>query len=92
MFTDIKDFTLKTSLLTQKQINKLLDTHDSIVLSIFEKYNSKIVKTIWDAYMVVFEDPKEAIKSAIEIQKSLIELNKDKKINLYKIEVRITID
>ena len=55
VFTDIKDFTLKTSLLTQLQITKFLNKQDEIVLPIIVKYFWKVVKTIWDAYMIVFE-------------------------------------
>lgn len=92
IFTDIKDFTLKTSLLTHKQIEDLLNMQEKIILPIIQKYNWNIVKTIWDAYMIVFLNSESAINSAIEIQKSLQEYNWTKKLNLYKIELRISID
>lgn len=92
MFTDLKDFTLKTSLFTQKQIDKILDDQDKLMLLNLKKYNWNIIKTVWDSYMIFFEKPKDALLFAIEIQKLLKDYNKDKKIALHKIEIRISID
>ena len=80
VFTDIKDFTLKTSLLTQLQITKFLNKQDEIVLPIIVKYFWKVVKTIWDAYMIVFEKAENAV---IEISKFLRNaINKESLITL----------
>ncbi len=92
VFTDIKDYTLKTSLLTQLQISKFLNKQDEIVLPIIVKYFWKIVKTIWDAYMIVFENAENAVKASIEIQEKLEEYNSNIELNLYKLELRISID
>ncbi len=92
VFTDIKDYTLKTSLLTQMQIWKFLNKQDDIVLPIIDKYNGKIVKTIGDAYMIVFESAINAVKASVEIQDKLIEYNSNIELNLYKLELRISID
>ena len=71
VFTDIKNFTLKTSLLTQMQIWNFLNKQDEIVLPIISKYFWKIIKTIWDSYMIVFEKAENAVIASIEIQKKL---------------------
>lgn len=92
VFTDIKDYTLKTSLLTQMQIWKFLNKQDEIVLPIVVKYFWKVVKTIWDAYMIVFENAENAVKASIEIQEKLEEYNSNIELNLYKLELRISID
>lgn len=92
VFTDIKDFTLKTSLLTQMQIWKFLNKQDEIVLPIISKYFWKIIKTIWDSYMIVFEKAENAVNTSIEIQKKLEEYNSNIELNLYKLELRISID
>lgn len=65
---------------------------ESILLPIIKKYEGNLVKTIWDAYMIVFKDTLSAIKCSIQVQKTLFEYNLKKKINLYKIELRISID
>lgn len=92
MFSDLKDFTLKTSLLTQKQINEILDSQDKLMLLNLKKYNWTLIKTIWDSYMIFFVNPLDALNFAVEIQRLLIEYNKDKKLNLQKIEIRISLN
>ncbi|MDD3144963.1 MAG: adenylate/guanylate cyclase domain-containing protein [Candidatus Gracilibacteria bacterium] len=92
VFTDIKDFTLKTSLLTQMQIGKFLNKQDEIVLPIISKYFGKIIKTIGDSYMIVFEKAENAVIASIEIQKKLEEYNSNIELNLYKLELRVSID
>lgn len=92
LFSDLKDFTLKTSLLTQKQIDKILDDQDKLMLLNLKKYNWNLIKTVWDSYMIFFDLPKNALLFAIEIQKLLKDYNKDKKISLHKIEIRISIN
>ncbi len=42
--------------------------------------------------MITFKDTQKALKCAIEIQKRCSEYNKDKKLNLHKIELRIAIN
>lgn len=92
LFSDLKDFTLKTSLLTQKQIDKILDDQDKLMLLNLKKYSWELIKTVWDSYMIFFDTPKNALFFAIEIQKLLKDYNSDKKIPLHKIEIRISID
>ncbi|MDD5770513.1 MAG: adenylate/guanylate cyclase domain-containing protein [Candidatus Gracilibacteria bacterium] len=92
LFTDLKDFTLKTSLLTQKQIDNILDDQDKLMLLNLKKYSGIIIKTIGDSYMIFFDTPKNSLLFAIEIQKLLKEYNKDKRISLHKIEIRISIN
>lgn len=92
VFTDLKDFTLKTSLLTQKQIDNLLDTQDKIIVDNIKKYDWILIKTIWDSYMVFFENPKNALFFSIDIQKETYEYNKNKSLKLQKIEIRISIN
>ena len=92
VFTDIKGFTLKTSLLTQKQIEDILNKQDEIVLPIIKKNGWKIIKTMWDSYMIIFEKPLNSINASIEIQRKLNIYNLSVKLNLYKIEIRITAD
>ncbi|QFR39141.1 DUF697 domain-containing protein [Candidatus Gracilibacteria bacterium 28_42_T64] len=92
LFTDIKDFTLKTSLMTQVQINTLLSKQDEIIFPIIKKYFGKIVKSIGDSYMIVFEKPENALQTSIEIQKKLEKYNSQIELNLYKIELRISAD
>jgi len=92
LFSDIKNFTLKTSLLTNMQIEKLLNKQDEIVLPIVKKYSWEIVKVMWDSYMIIFKDAENSINASIQIQKELDKYNKKIDLNLYTLELRISID
>ncbi len=92
LFTDIKNFTLKSSLLTQKQIENLLNQLNDLIFPIITKYNWEIVKSLWDSYMIIFNVVENSVYAGIEIQKALLEYNSNIKFDLFKIELRITID
>lgn len=92
LFTDIKNFTLKSSLLTQVQVEKLINTQNDIIFPIIKKYFWNIIKSLGDSYMVVFEKAENAVYASIDIQNELLKYNSGIKFNLYTIELRITID
>lgn len=92
VFTDLKDFTLKTSLLTQKQIDALLDDQDTIILDSLKTYNGTLIKTIGDSYMMLFEDIQKSLDFAIEVQNKTKLYNESKNLKLQKIELRMSLD
>ena len=57
IFTDLKDFTYKNSLLTSRQIQDLLTQFDVYVKQTSEKHNVKILKSIGDAYLLICDNP-----------------------------------
>lgn len=91
MFTDIKEFTSKTSKISRNQLQQLLDLHDKLLLPNFKKYNGNIIKSIGDAFLVSFESPTDCVLCAINIQKSLQKYNYQKN-PTDKIDVRIAIN
>ncbi|MEI6532294.1 MAG: adenylate/guanylate cyclase domain-containing protein [Candidatus Roizmanbacteria bacterium] len=68
MFTDMKGFTNRTSGQSRQEIEDLLSVHDKIMRPIFTKYGGRIIKTIGDAFLVVFESPTDAVLCGIKIQ------------------------
>jgi class 3 adenylate cyclase len=92
VFTDVKDFTLKNSLLTQLQVRKFLNTQDWLVIPSIKKFRWKVIKTIWDSFLIVFDSIECAINASIEIQKRLRHYNSKVNFNLNKIELRIIIN
>ncbi len=92
MFTDIKDFTLKTSLLTPRQVNKLMQKLEKILVPCVKKYKWEIIKIIWDAHMVVFSDIQDGTNCWIEIQEQLSEINNKEKISLNKVEIKMSLN
>lgn len=92
MFTDIKDFTLKTSLLTNKQVEKVLIDHTNLVTPIVKNLHGKVVKVVGDAFMIIFQSSQDALACSLSLQKAATIYNQDKKLNLFKIELRISLD
>ncbi len=91
MFTDIKGFTKRTSLMPRKKVSHLLKTHDHLIRPLFKKFGGKIVKTIGDAFMVTFESPTNAVLCGMKIQKVLTEHNERSSVE-DQLEVRVAIN
>ncbi len=92
LFSDMKNFTLKTSLLTQKQLDIILTKQEEVILSAIWENKWKVVKTMWDSYMIIFENIDNSFIVAKNIQEKLEEYNKTQKNNLNKIELRISLE
>ncbi|NUJ97816.1 adenylate/guanylate cyclase domain-containing protein [Candidatus Gracilibacteria bacterium] len=92
VFTDIKEFTLKSSLLGVKGITQILDKQDAIIIPLVEEYNGSIIKTIGDAFMIVFGNAQDAIKCMIEVQKKFKLYNQTINDEIYKIKLKISLD
>jgi len=78
MFTDMKGFTSRTSVHTRDELEKLIELQEKLISPIFKKLNGEIVKTIGDAFMVVFHSPTNAVLCGIKIQDELIKYNREK--------------
>ncbi|MBI2448238.1 adenylate/guanylate cyclase domain-containing protein [Candidatus Microgenomates bacterium] len=91
MFTDMKGFTSRTSTHTREQIESLIDSQEKLIRPIFAQYKGKIVKTIGDAFMVVFESPTNAVLCGVKIQEELLQYNA-KESDDEKMEIRIGIN
>lgn len=71
MFTDIAGYTHFVETHGDISAKSLLQTHNGIIFPIITAHSGRIVKTIGDAIMAAFTDPKDAVRAAVEIQKSL---------------------
>ena len=90
MFTDIKGFTETTSMKKRGEIEDFLDLHEKLITPVFQKYKGRVVKTIGDAFMVVFHSPTNAVLCGMEIQKKLREYDEGNPEE--KVEVRVAIN
>lgn len=91
MFTDIRGFTARTSRDTRVGLEELLSTHENLLLPVIKHFDGRVVKTIGDAFLVVFESPTNAVLCGVVIQRRLHVFNStaaDEK----KIEVRVAIN
>ena len=75
MFTDIRDFTPRTSRETRTGLEELLRTHEALLLPVIGHYGGRVVKTIGDAFLVCFESPTNAVLCGVLIQRRLREYN-----------------
>ncbi len=91
LLTDIKGFTDKTSHKTRFAIQEMLDRHRGIVLPILESRQGKLIKTIGDAFLMVFESPTDAVLAGVAVQEALKAYNEGKA-EADRIEVRIAIN
>jgi len=91
MLTDIKGFTSKTASFSRAETLDLLKRHKEMVLPVVEKFHGRLVKTIGDAFLVVFESPTDSVLCGVEIQTVLKAHNADK-VQDERIEIRIAIN
>ncbi len=89
MFTDIVGYTA-LSQSNERQALQILETHNRLLRSVFQKYHGKEVKMIGDAFLLEFGSALDATNCAVEIQKSLRDYNESAADN-WKIKLRIGI-
>jgi len=76
VFTDIKDFTSRTSQQTLAENERMLRVHDALLTPCFKAFGGRLVKTIGDAFLVVFESPTQAVLCGVAIQDRLWDYNR----------------
>lgn len=91
LFTDIKGFTEKTSRQSRAQTLAMLEKHKELVLPLLEDKGGRLVKTIGDAFLVVFGSPTDAVLAGIQVQEGLKLYNTDR-VGDDRIDVRIAIN
>jgi len=85
-FSDIEDSTSLNERLGDDGWMRVLDAHDGIVREQIQRHGGHVVKTQGDGFMVVFRDPPEAVRAAVDIQRALEEAPR---IRRNRIRVRI---
>src|SRR5438105_14934277 len=89
MFTDIVDFTKATEAGGDKTATKLLDAHDAVVETHVRRAKGRIIKSLGDGSMAVFNDPDQAVRAARGILEAVRDLPP---VRGWKLRVRIGID
>lgn len=100
MFTDISGFTRHTESISRDALMERLETHNRLLMPIVAHFEGRIVKTIGDALMIVFESPTNAVQCGMLMQHRLQAYNRDKepddeihiKVSLNAGEVTVTED
>ena len=69
----------------------MLEEHKGIVLPVLEGKGGRLIKTIGDAFLVVFDSPTDAVLAGVEVQRMLREHNAHK-LGDDRLDVRIAIN
>jgi class 3 adenylate cyclase len=91
MFTDIKGFTERSGTSSRKGVLDLLKKHDNLLKPVIQHFEGKIIKTIGDAFLVVYESPTNAVLAGLVMQYRLKDHNAHAN-EEDRIEVRISIN
>src|SRR5262245_29117075 len=75
VFTDIKGFTERTGQQSYEDQQKMLRAHEALLVPVFRAFEGRIIKTIGDAFLVVFASPTKAVLAGVAIQDRLWEYN-----------------
>lgn len=75
VFTDIKGYTAATSAQTHQQNAQMLRRTERLIEPVVRAYDGQVIKSIGDAYMIVFRSPTEAVKCAAAVQDRLHQHN-----------------
>lgn len=75
MFTDMKGFTSSTAIKSRDDLARLLNNHDTVLRPIFTEFKGTVVKTIGDAFLVIFDSPTNAVLCGLKIQDVVKEYN-----------------
>lgn len=91
MFTDMKGFTESSGSRSRQEVIDLVKQHDALLRPVFHRFDGQIVKTIGDAFLVVYESPTNAVLAGLMVQATLREYNKTAAPE-QRIEVRVAIN
>lgn len=90
MLTDMKGFTAATSRQTREENARMLRLHDALLSPVIAAFGGQRVKSIGDAYLVLFAAPTEALLCAAAIQDRLAD-HAHRVVESERIEVRIAL-
>lgn len=76
MFTDIQGFTEKTHRQTREENARLLAAHDALLLPVVKGFGGRKVKSIGDAWLVIFDSPTNSLLCGMAIQDRLWDYNR----------------
>ncbi len=90
MLTDIQGFTAATARQTRAENARMLAFHDALLSPVVRAFRGRRVKTIGDAYLVLFDAPSAAVQCGAAIQDRLWYYNR-RVSEERRIEVRVAV-
>lgn len=92
LFTDIIDSTKRAAELGDREWRRLLDRHDRLVREEVERHRARVVKSLGDGTLAVFDGPSRAISSAIAIRDRVRDLGLNIRAGLHTGECELVAD
>ncbi|HUL59473.1 MAG TPA: adenylate/guanylate cyclase domain-containing protein [Anaeromyxobacteraceae bacterium] len=90
MLTDIQGFTAATARQTRAENARMLALHDALLLPVVRAFRGRRIKTIGDAYLILFDAPSSAVLCGAAIQDRLWDYNR-RVAGARRIEVRVAV-
>ncbi len=91
ILTDIKEFTYKNALLTNTQIEEMLQVFDEVVMTSADQYDISIIKSIWDAYLAISDSAQNAVEFTKDILSKTQKYDANHKISIKKMDLRVAL-
>ena len=91
MFTDIAGFTRHTEQSSRDAMMRRLETHNRLLMPIVAHFEGRIIKTIGDAFLIVFESPTNAVHCGMLMQHRLRGFNEGKS-SSDRIDVKVSVN
>lgn len=91
LFTDIKGFTDKTSSRSRADLQRLLDEYRQVVLPVLQERGGRLVKTIGDAFLMLYDSPTDGVLAGVAAQEALARRNAGQA-EPDRIEIRVAIN
>jgi len=91
MFTDIEGFTARTSRQTHQENALMMRRHDALLMPVVRAFGGRHVKSIGDAWLVVFRSPTSSVLCGMAIQDRLWDFNR-RVTDGEKIRVRVAVN
>jgi class 3 adenylate cyclase len=90
MLTDMKGYTAATSRQTREENARMLRLHDALLSPVIAAFGGRAIKSIGDAFLVIFAAPTEAVLCAAAIEDRLAD-HAARVVESERIEVRIAL-
>jgi len=77
MFADMAGYTSKTSKLSRKELQDMLEEFEKVIKPAVKNFGGRIIKGMGDAFLITFHSPTNAVLCGIEIQKRIEDRNQN---------------
>ncbi|MEK6885808.1 MAG: adenylate/guanylate cyclase domain-containing protein [Nanoarchaeota archaeon] len=75
MFVDMAGYTARTSKLSRKELQEVLEEFEKVIKPAVSSFGGKIIKGMGDAFLITFHSPTNSVLCGIEIQKRIEDRN-----------------